>query len=235
MNKYDQYYFAFLDLLGFKEIVRTKSCSEIAQIFDEAKKRFVIRHIIDNDNAIPVIPIQDIHFYIMSDSICIYIKDNIKSALPVLTWLCLDFQVRMLCLDTPILVRGSISRGDIFEDQNVLFGPAMVDAYLRAEKLAHVPRIIIPENIYSTATDIFDKTLMDGFTHQEQDGFYVINYIQYFCGHNSTLNYRDNVQKYLKKIINTSLDQSVREKALYVKFWMDYISKQDINTKDNDQ
>ena len=38
MKEYIPCYFAFIDLLGFKEIVKTKTCSEIANIFDEAKK-----------------------------------------------------------------------------------------------------------------------------------------------------------------------------------------------------
>lgn len=227
MPEYTHYYFAFLDLLGFKEIVKNMTCSEIANIFNEAKKRFVIRHIIDEKNAIPLVPSEEIHYYIMSDSICIYIKDSLKSALTVLTWLCLDFQVRMLCLDTPIFVRGSIARGKIYEDQNILFGPGMVEAYIRAEKLAHVPRVIIPASIYDQTTDKTDKAFLDGFTHPEQDGFYVINYINYFCMHNSTLKYRENVNNYISKVLSTSLDQSVREKYLYVKSWMDYYYHQE--------
>ena len=227
MAEYTCCYFAFLDLLGFKEIVKTKTCSEIAGIFDEAKKHYIINRISDDGVEIPVIPSEDIHYYIMSDSVCIYIKDSIKSALPVLLWLCMDFQVRMLCLDTPIFVRGSLSRGDIYEDHNVLFGPAMVEAYLRAEKLAHVPRIIIPANLYDEISDITDKAFLNGFTHPEQDGFYVINYINYFCIHNSTLNYRENVNNYVSKMLNTSLDQSVREKYMYVKSWMEYYYNQE--------
>ena len=38
MAEYTQYYLAFLDLLGFKEIVKNRSCSEIVNIFEEIKK-----------------------------------------------------------------------------------------------------------------------------------------------------------------------------------------------------
>lgn len=227
MKEYIPCYFAFIDLLGFKEIVKTKTCSEIANIFDEAKKQYTVNRVNDDGVEIPVIPPEDIHYYIMSDSVCIYIRDDNKSALPVLLWLCMDFQVRMLCLDTPILVRGSISRGDIFEDNNVLFGPAMVEAYLRAEKLAHVPRIILSANLYDETTDRTDKAFLDGFTRPEPDGFYVINYINYFCIHNSTLKYRENVNNYISKVLSSSLDQSIREKYLYVKSWMDYYYHQE--------
>lgn len=234
MKEYTHCYFAFLDLLGFKEIVRTKTCSEIADIFEEAKKRFCIREIIDKDKTVPLVPPEDIHYYIMSDSICVYIKDTVKSALSVLMWICLDFQVRMLCLETPIFVRGSISQGDVFEDQNVLFGPGMVEAYLRAEKLARVPRIIIPANIYDQTIDRTDKAFLDVLTHPEQDGFHVLNYINFFCTAKSTLKYRENVNNYISNALNTSLDQSIREKFLYAKTWMEYYYNQE-EAKTNEQ
>lgn len=227
MKEYSHCYFAFIDLLGFKEIVKKKTCSEIALIFDEAKKQYVINHVLDGNTEVPVIPPENIHYYVMSDSICIYIKDDIGLALPILVWLCMNFQVRMLCLDTPIFVRGSISRGDIYAEDGVLFGPALVDAYLRSEKLAHVPRIVIPAKFYEETEDPTTKAWLSGFTYMEQDGFYVTRYIDYFCFHNTTIQYREAVYDYIRDEINTSLDQSVREKYLYVKSWIDYYYQQE--------
>lgn len=225
MKEYSQYYFAFMDLLGFKEIVKSNTCEEIAEIFDEARKQFTINQIVD-DQRIPVVPPQDIHYYVMSDSVCIFIREDIKSALQVLTWLCLNFQVRMLCQKKPVFVRGSIVRGKVFEDQNVLFGPAMVEAYIRAEKLAQYPRIIISKDLIEEISDSMDKTIMNAFVHLEQDGFYVINYLDYFSFHASAKEHREGVINYVNHMINDSLDQSVRDKYLYVQLWLDYYTKQ---------
>lgn len=228
MKEYEQYYFAFLDLLGFKDIVSTKTCDEIAEIFEEAKKRFSIRQIFDEDNTyVHLVPPEAIHYYVMSDSVCIFIKCDNGFALPVLVWLCLDFQVRLLCLKTPILVRGSISRGDLFVNENILFGPAMVEAYQREEALAIYPRIIIPTQLYNETTGKSEKGLLKGLTCLENDGFYVTNYIYYFCNHNSTLEYRENVINYLEKMINSTLSQSVREKCFYLKYWIDHYINDD--------
>ena len=98
---------------------------------------------------------------------------------------------------------------------------------MRSEKLARVPRIVIPAQFYEEVKDQTEKAWLDGFTYLEQDGFYVTRYINYFCMHNSTIDYRTNVNKYIENTINTSLDQSVREKYLYVKSWMDYYYKQE--------
>lgn len=227
LNEYTHCYFAYLDLLGFKDIIKSKTCSEIVAIFNEAKTEYVIREIVDENTKIPVISPESIHYYVMSDSICIYIEDHIKYALPVLTFLCMYFQVRMLCLDSPVFVRGSIARGEIYADGSVLFGPVMVEAYLRAENLAHVPRVVIPASLIEEMTNRMESAMVNGFTHMEQDGFYANGYIDYFCNHNSTLNYRDSVYEYVNGMINGTFDQSLREKFMYVKTWMDYFRNQE--------
>lgn len=42
MKEYSRYYIAFLDLLGFKEIVKAKTCSEIVDIFEEIKLNMLL-------------------------------------------------------------------------------------------------------------------------------------------------------------------------------------------------
>ena len=107
----------------------------------------------------------------MSDSICIYIKDDIEFALPILLGLCLNFQLRMLSFPTPVLVRGSIAHGELYSDQRILFGPALVEAYQREEKLARYPRIIIPKHIIDDhEEDIIHTVVSSGFLYLEQDG-----------------------------------------------------------------
>ena len=57
MAEYTHYYLAFLDLLGFKEIVKTKTCSEIVDIFEEIKTQYVIEKSDQEKGiSIPVIP-----------------------------------------------------------------------------------------------------------------------------------------------------------------------------------
>lgn len=226
MNSQHDYctsYFSFIDLLGFKEIVKSKSCSEIISIFEEVKKEYVLDEVVEGTN-VPFIPPESIHYYIMSDSICIYIHDEVKAALPVLAILSMMLQVRLLCCDMPILARGSIVKGEIYGDGSVLFGPALVEAYLREEKLANVPRIIISENLIEEHEDQFDRAILNSITYKEQDGFYTLRYLDYFCHHNATVPFFDGLVGYLKNRLNTEVNQSVREKIMYVKTWIDYYS-----------
>ena len=224
MAEYTQYYLAFLDLLGFKEIVKNRSCSEIVNIFEEIKKQYVIgKSESENSTSIPVIPPENIMYYIMSDSICIYIKDDVKNALPVLLGLCLGFQLRMLSFSTPVLVRGSIAHGGLYSDQRVLFGPALVEAYQREEKLARYPRIIIPKHIIDEHEEVIMHTFAaSGFLYPEQDGFYVTNYLSVLCGQKFRQHDRDNLIQFVKDKLKTAIDPSIREKYLYLEGWLNY-------------
>jgi len=224
MKEYSSYYIAFLDLLGFKEIVKNKTCNEIAEIFDEVKTQYVIGKVDqEKGTSIPVIPPEHIMYYIMSDSICIYIKDDIKYALPILLGLCLNFQLRMLSFSTPVLVRGSIAHGDLFSDQRIIFGPALVEAYLREEKLTKYPRIIIPKHIIDEHKgDITQTAVLSGFLYPEQDGFYVINYLSVLCGQTFRQHDRDNLVQYVSETLKRVLDPSLREKYLYLEYWLNY-------------
>jgi len=224
MTEYTQYYLAYLDLLGFKEIVKNRTCSEIVDIFEEINTQYVIgKSDLDNGISIPVIPSEHIMYYIMSDSICIYIRDDIEFALPVLLGLCLGFQLRMLSFSTPVLVRGSIAHGGLYSDRRVLFGPALVEAYQREDKLARYPRIIIPKHLIDDHEEkIIHTFAASGFLYMEQDGFYVINYLAFLCGQKFREHDRDNLMQYVKDTLKRVIDPSIREKYLYLEGNLNY-------------
>ena len=220
MNKaeYNNYYIAFLDLLGFKEIVRTKNCSEILEIFKEVKARYNFVNVTDEDNPIPLIPGDKINYRIMSDSICIYIKDDIKYALSVLIILCTNFQERMLKLDVPILVRGAIFHGELYSEDEIFFGKGLSEAYILEENIAQYPRIIIPMNIIDDFSGISDeKTWFDAYLFQDFDAFYATRYIEHFCIPNNNKDEMKNLDNYIKYMLSTNFNKSIREKYLYLR------------------
>lgn len=84
----------------------------------------------------------NIKMKIMSDSICLFIKKDFPNALPYLMSYCVAFQCDLL-LATGLLLRGGITSGDMYVQDDIIFGPALTEAYLLEEKNAKVPRIII--------------------------------------------------------------------------------------------
>ena len=72
---------------------------------------------------------------------------------------------------------------------------------------------------------ILCRIVFDGFMYMEPDGFYVTRYLDWFCHHKTTTDHRENAKEYIWNVLGHSLDQSIREKYLYVKSWMDYYMK----------
>lgn len=213
-NEYINCYIAFLDILGFKELVRSHTCAEILKVFDEIKKQYIIT--CDKDHC-PLVSIDNIHFKIMSDSICVYIPTGANNSLPALIGLCAYLQVRLWRLDKPILVRGGIVQGDIYANGDITFGTGLTNAYLLEERNAKVPRIIITkETIDSCKSDDAAKGYMQGLLGRDYDAFYYVDsfVMLYVWGKkdNSYIRFCEFVQR----ILNSTTDDSVRQKYLYL-------------------
>ena len=55
-----------------------------------------------------------------------------------------------------ILVRGAISYGKLIHDRNIIFGPALIDAYETEVKAALYPRVILDKTIVDIGKNIND-------------------------------------------------------------------------------
>jgi hypothetical protein len=95
-----------------------------------------------------------IDYKAFSDCICISIPTHIdglhflqivKSFLSVIS----AFQMAMLELDDKCyFIRGGISVGQYYHDDNMIFSPALIEAYELENKKAIVPRILIAEQLH---------------------------------------------------------------------------------------
>lgn len=135
--KYQERIVAFLDILGFKSMMRNTSIdiTPIAGILTSINETFFDnkKHSKANLGGIEITSI--------SDSIVISIQYSIKGSY--------DKLIRMvsaiitLLADHNMVIRGGISRGPLYHSNNVVFGPAFVQAYELHEQFAVYPRCII--------------------------------------------------------------------------------------------
>ena len=138
---YENRIVAFVDVLGFKSLV-DDSCSDTL-IRKKIKKALKI---IDNlkfqknkENCI-----DDVLVTTFSDSAVIsYPSDSLDSLFYVLLDI-IHLQIQLTAMG--ILIRGGISIGNVYHDGNIVFGPAMNDAYLLENSIAEYPRVIIENN-----------------------------------------------------------------------------------------
>lgn len=219
MAEYKDYYLAFMDILGFKEIVRSASCDEILSIYAEAKKQYEIM-MTTEDTTHPLFNISDMHIKIMSDTICIYICSDILNSLPSLIYICIFFQVRMLRHFPPILIRGGISQGALYEDEEILFGEALVNAYLLESNNAMVPRVILTKSLVDNCTNADEdlKKTLSNVLFKDFDGLYSLEYCFpfYWMGRTGHEEEIERVCKYIQNVLDTTTDNSIRNKYIYL-------------------
>ena len=182
MKKYTQRVAFFLDILGFKEIVRTGKLS-----VDEILKRFdMATYQLNNDlNYIKKHRNCDRQYLQVSDSIILSFSCNFPSALFVAI---LDIMRLQACLAAfkGVFLRGGCAMGNLYHRENTIFGIAMNDAF-EMEKNAKYPRVIIPHKIidfcaqytWSGTSSKEEKEQILKCLKLDQDGYYYIDYISY--------------------------------------------------------
>ncbi|MCR4890192.1 MAG: hypothetical protein K5979_13595 [Ruminococcus sp.] len=214
--EYENYFLAFIDILGFKNIINN---SEFNQVFDIFK--FFINPIkgsykIENNSELtPLINPDDLKLKIMSDSIVFYIKDDSKNALFSLLSTCSQFQTNLINMEKPILSRGGIVHGQFFIKGDIMFGPALTQAYLLENQNAKYPRIILNKTLLQSLNPE-EKELCQNkhLVFEDDDYFYTINFLDHLPPASDDLT---KFRNHINSILDTSTDCKIREKYLYLK------------------
>lgn len=159
---YEKSYVAFLDVLGFKNLVFSKKQKDklkLNQYFG------VVNSAIDYLKEIP--SKRKIGSIIISDSVILSVphgqdkQDNINR----LRHLCVAVGIiqQFLALKD-IWLRGAISSGDTYfnSDKSQIVGPAYINSYLLEGSVAITPRVVLDSKIieelkFSSATDFIDN------------------------------------------------------------------------------
>jgi hypothetical protein len=144
-------YVAFLDVLGFKELVYARRIGELEMYFDTIS---VTLDVLKNDKRhIKSLLISDSTILISPDS-----TDDFKTLLRAVQ----TIQAKLALKN--IWIRGGISYGEVYFDQgsNIVVGKGLIDAYL-LESQAKFPRVII------------DTTIIKRIAENRQLFYHIIN------------------------------------------------------------
>lgn len=222
-KKYNTYYIAFLDILGFKKLVSDESKFDyIIKVFDKVKSSFKVERILSDENGKTIPSTSEkiiITTKIISDSICLYVSAENAQNLLHLIFTCSIIQWELAAFETPILLRGGIVKGNLYSDGNIIFGPGLTKAYLLEEQNAKTPRIIMTNDILlplRMPETQYGKTSVDRFLFRDTDGFYVVDYFTRINFYRRELLLKDRLLAYANSIIDTEIDMSIREKYLYL-------------------
>ena len=213
-EQYSQYYVAFLDILGFRNLVNNPKvlCGDILKIYKFLDQYNDMFFMFSKDGFEDMK--NRIKMKIMSDSICIYIEADAPNALWWLVSFCTLFQYNLLVIDPCVFIRGGITYGDMYAKDDTMFGPALTEAYLLEEYNARVPRIIMCKNILdrgrAEANEQFRK-LLDSLVFRDDDAFYALDYFA-FLGETVLPRINTTISSYL----DTTTNESIRQKYLYI-------------------
>jgi hypothetical protein len=230
-NMYEDRVLAFIDVLGFSEMVK-RTIKDGVEVENETEKigalfndfqELVHRPVSSSNDSSQTSKIVN-HF---SDSIVIsYLKTEKSGIFHILV------DILFLCatvLQRGFLLRGAIVCGKLYHTETKIYGPALVKAYEMERKIAVYPRIILDDNILDIAKeyprDIYYKNMefktIEKMILKDFDGFYFINYFD--LTKIDMIDKNEGVPEYFEllrnKIVNTEIEDNpgVKSKYLWLK------------------
>lgn len=180
--KYSEKTLAFLDILGFERLVNQSKnnpelVSRIANILVRSKT--IALSILNAKLTILKVSPQEYTYRAFSDTSIIigsYSSDDDMSYLSM--WV-MFFQY-LMWKEESTFIRGAIGYGDIYQDQDVVFGPALIDAYHleRDEGKASWPRVLVGESLLNKITDEERARAFYEFLRQDDDNLVYLDYLR---------------------------------------------------------
>ncbi|UOY08909.1 hypothetical protein L0P88_10225 [Muricauda sp. SCSIO 64092] len=213
----------FLDILGFSEHVRQSTDKNNLEVTSKA------REISELLNLLPI-KMRSIgesnrnrRITQFSDSIVVSFALSDKNAFVEL----LDDIMRIIInfILKGYLVRGGISYGKLFHNDNLVFGPAMITAYELESRIAIYPRVIFDKELVDTLiqngdTDLKSLLLNDVessyFWKEDFDGKYYLNFFKgsefYMDEHEYYRTFLRELRIFITKALKNRSSQTVRTK-----------------------
>ena len=221
MREYKEHFVAFMDILGFKELITHETCETIYQVFDEIHNR---SHANLNFNGVQIKAYADIYHRILSDSVIVFIETAIEDSFAALLDVCTRLQTSLANRENPILLRGGIAKGTLYYENDIIFGQGLTNAYLLESKLAKYPRIIFTGDtmeagrqnakyMFPYLENIFGEYSID------DDGLFFVDYFPAMHGQNleKIKEYGDRLFSLCDRMLNSVTDSNLRDKYLWLK------------------
>lgn len=209
---HEKCYVAFLDLLGFKEMLYNETPEKIEGMYEalftylNSLKGLKAQALSSHNKAVDYY--NNVHknlfIGIRSDSIVLAIKADEDKDLSFLIYVCDHIQKRLFNKHDMIL-RGGISYGAFYGCGDIIFGHGF-DKALKLENEAIYPRIIIDRELYETVEEsdgLWNYKLFKDFD------YWSINWMYYISSEQKVL-------EYCKQQIVTHKDDKTQNKYLWI-------------------
>lgn len=141
----DHAYVAYLDILGYKELLDADLMAGTQTFKDRMTRAFRTFEDINTSRH---------HYKAISDSIFISCTDRSAAS----EFLCVVRDIYIAFLSEGLMIRGGVSYGQHFENTSITYSPVLTKAYLLESEVAEFPRVMVDSNVY----DMFPELKNDG-------------------------------------------------------------------------
>jgi hypothetical protein len=188
MAQYTKSLVSYFDILGFRKIVAEAPSPEYVASKLQALARFsspdnTIAETFGNtftnfsDLVLRTVPVDP--------------NSQLRGGEGLLYWELLDLvHVQAELIADGVLLRGSITFGDIFIDEKTVFGPALIRAYELEDQVAIAPRVIVDPKVFAflekypalRGHDVEDEMqYLCRVLRKDNDGVWFIDYLRAFA------------------------------------------------------
>ncbi len=170
---YEERIVVFIDILGFKNLVdNSESLNVITKVDNLAKIVHAVKTLSKEKNLSEGIKNdvgKKVSFF--SDSLILSYPINETS----ISFLLMDLlHLSWRLINEKVLLRGGITMGNLYHEDNIAYGKAFIDAYTLESKYAIFPRIILQKKTYLEFKNLLkiDEINKLSWIKKDIDGFY---------------------------------------------------------------
>lgn len=204
-----QHYVAFLDVLGFSEMVRHDT---------ENDKHEYLGRLFKCHQQAPGL------FAGHPDCSIVQFSDSVVIAKPYeadsFQWFCeCVAKYQRMLLDVEILCRGGVAINNHYSNGNFTFSAGLIDAYRLESRTARYPRVVVSKDVLELACPGIKTP--PRFLIKEDDGLYFVDYLG-LTKSKRPKSLTASIDKIVRKLVDEE-DSSVREKGRWLASYSDAV------------
>ena len=175
-KSFDQYLIAYVDFLGIKEKMNKENSYESLFYL-----KVLLSDILHKATSVKNInTIDDFKIKVFSDNIVIAqkIKADIIDAQIISIINLISLLQFEAFFQFDFSLRGGVTIGDLYIDDEVVWGTGLIEAYQIEDKLANYPRVIVSQKVICEYERCQEKSLnLYSMIKQDIDGYWFIDYL----------------------------------------------------------
>jgi hypothetical protein len=222
-SEYPTRYVAFLDILGFRELV--------GRLNDDPTQLPLVRNLLRDVHRPPIEEFREtfsgsnLRAQSISDAVAISASEAPEGLAHMFA--AVEFLAVKLLKADGFLLRGAITKGRLYQDQEMVFGEGLVRAYQYESTVVRYPRIMLPREIANDVDQYIRKNkfprIFGGQIRKSKDGPLYLHVLRRFEDIKNLKADDPDREKSLTTVINVRnhiqrrLDQAVDEPAHFEK------------------